>query len=76
VIAKEFEEIAKGVKDIQHYSLSVASAAEKQDAVFRELVKSVEILSKEVDDFARASDKLLETAQKLHQVVSELKKIL
>lgn len=76
MIAKEFEEIAKGVKDIQHYSSSVASAAEEQDAVFRELVKSVEILSKEVDDFARASDKLLETAQKLHQVVSELKKIL
>jgi methyl-accepting chemotaxis protein len=76
MIAKEFEEIAKGVKDIQHYSSSVASAAEEQDAVFRELVKSVEILSKEVDDFARASDKLLETSQKLHQVVSELKKIL
>ncbi len=75
LVEKEFSDIANEIKEIYERATAIASAAQEQDAIVREVVKSAQSVAMKVDEYRKVAESLLHISENFKPLVQELKKI-
>ncbi|CUU01000.1 Methyl-accepting chemotaxis protein [Candidatus Kryptobacter tengchongensis] len=75
LIVSEFENMVSGISKIHENTTAVASAAEEQEAIIKEVVKSAESVSRSVEDYKKVAEDLFEFSKDLSKLTEKLKVI-
>lgn len=75
LIVSEFENMVSGISKIHENTTAVSSAAEEQEAIIKEVVKSAESVSRSVEDYKKVAEDLFEFSKDLSKLTEKLKVI-